>query len=99
MLVTFRCVHATIIRAECRTRPAGALHMICPDSDLDCDNVGCRGGGCQGKRPKLPLFRAHAVSAAKSLALFEATISEAKTAAGTTARVDGDLHRRQVVVA
>ena len=63
--------------------------MICPDSDLDCDNVGCRRGGCQGRRPKLPLFRAHAVSAAKSLALFEAAISEAKTAAGMTARVDG----------
>ena len=32
--------------------------MICPDSDLDCDNVGCRRGGCQGRRPKPPLFRA-----------------------------------------
>jgi hypothetical protein len=73
--------------------------MICPDSDLDCDNVGCRRGGCQGRRPKLPLFRAPAVSAAKSLALFEAAISETKTAAGMTARVDGDAHRRQLVVA
>jgi hypothetical protein len=73
--------------------------MICPDSDLDCDNVGCRRGGCQGRRPKLPLFRTHAVSAAKRLVLFEATLSGAKTAAGTTARVDGDAHRRQLVVA
>jgi hypothetical protein len=31
--------------------------MICPDSDLDCDNPGCRHGGCQGRRPNLPLFR------------------------------------------
>src|SRR6478735_8601158 len=99
MLVTFHRAHGTIIRAECRTRPAGALHMICPDSDLDCDNVGCRRGGCQGRRPKLPLFRAHAVSAAKSLALVEAAISEATTAAGMTARVDGDAHRPQLVVA
>ena len=73
--------------------------MICPDSDLDCDNVGCRRGGCQGRRPRLPLFRAHAVSAVKSLALFEAVISEAKTAAGMTARVDEDPDRRQLVVA
>src|SRR3954454_22446774 len=96
MLVTFHRVHATIIRAECRTRPAGALHMICPDSDLDCDNVGCRRGGCQGRRPKLPLFRAHAVSAAKSLALVEATISEAETVAGMTVRGVRDAHFHQI---
>ena len=71
--------------------------MICPDSDLDCDNVGCRRGGCQGRRPKLPLFRAPAVRAAKSMALFETTISESKTAAGMTARVDGDAHPQLVV--
>jgi len=71
--------------------------MICPDSDLECDNVGCRRGGCQGRRPKLPLFRAPAVGAAKSMALFEAAISEAKTAAGMTARVDGDAHPQLVV--
>lgn len=35
--------------------------MICPDTDLDCDNVGCRRGGCQGRRPQPPLFRALAV--------------------------------------
>ena len=30
--------------------------MICPDNELDCDNVGCRRGGCQGRRPKPPLL-------------------------------------------
>ena len=73
--------------------------MICPDSDLDCDNVGCRRGGCQGTRPKLPLFRPHAVSAAKSLVLFEDAVSETKTAGGLTAHVDKDAYRRQLVVA
>ena len=32
--------------------------MICPDTDFDCDNPGCRHGGCQGRRPHLPLLRA-----------------------------------------
>ena len=32
--------------------------MICPDTDCDCDNPGCRHGGCQGRRPQLPLLRA-----------------------------------------
>lgn len=32
--------------------------MICPDTDFDCDNPGCRHGGCQGRRPDLPLLRA-----------------------------------------
>lgn len=31
--------------------------MICPDTDYDCDNPGCRHGGCQGRRPTLPLLR------------------------------------------
>lgn len=26
--------------------------MICPGSDLDCDNPGCRHGGCQGRPPQ-----------------------------------------------
>jgi len=73
--------------------------VICPDSDLDCDNVGCRRGGCQGRRPKLPLFRAPAVSAAKRLVMFEAAISEAKTVAAMTAHVDEGADRRQLVVA
>ena len=34
--------------------------MNCPDSDLDCDNPGCRRGGCQGRMPELPLFAARA---------------------------------------
>jgi len=55
--------------------------MFCPDSDLDCDNPGCRHGGCQGRRPKLPLFRGHAVTAAKSLPLLETVMSEGAAAA------------------
>ena len=49
--------------------------MICPDSDLDCDNPGCRRGGCQGRRPNLPLFRSHDVTATKSLPLLDAAIT------------------------
>ena len=32
--------------------------MICPGTNVDCDNVGCRRGGCQGRLPELPLFQA-----------------------------------------
>jgi len=32
--------------------------MICPGTHIDCDNVGCRRGGCQGRLPELPLFQA-----------------------------------------
>jgi hypothetical protein len=38
--------------------------MICPDTDFDCDNPGCRHGGCQGRRPQLPLLRAIALTRA-----------------------------------
>jgi len=39
--------------------------MICPGTNTDCDNVGCRRGGCQGRLPELPLFQAiRATSAA-----------------------------------
>ena len=31
--------------------------MICPSTKADCDNPGCRRGGCQGRRPQLPLFQ------------------------------------------
>jgi len=31
--------------------------MFCPDTNHDCDNPGCRRGGCQGRRPDLPLLR------------------------------------------
>ena len=27
------------------------MNMTCPDSDIECDNPGCRRGGCQGRRP------------------------------------------------
>ena len=73
--------------------------MICPDSDLDCDNVGCRRGGCQGRRPKLPLFRAPAVSAAKRLVIFEAAICRGENCGRHDARVDEGADRRQLVVA
>jgi hypothetical protein len=32
--------------------------MICPGTTVDCDNPGCRRGGCQGRPPELPLFQA-----------------------------------------
>jgi len=32
--------------------------MICPANKVECDNPGCRHGGCQGRLPELPLFRA-----------------------------------------
>ena len=32
--------------------------MICPGTNVDCDNPGCRHGGCQGRLPELPLFQA-----------------------------------------
>jgi hypothetical protein len=32
--------------------------MICPGTSVDCDNPGCRRGGCQGRPPELPLFHA-----------------------------------------
>ncbi len=31
--------------------------MICPGTDVDCDNPGCRHGGCQGRPPRPPLFK------------------------------------------
>jgi hypothetical protein len=72
--------------------------MICPDSDLDCDNPGCRRGGCQGRRPNLPLFRAPAVNAAKTL-----TLLDVDTAAGTGVVVVADRAeegtRRRLVAA
>ena len=32
--------------------------MLCPGTNIDCDNPGCRRGGCQGRLPELPLFQA-----------------------------------------
>jgi hypothetical protein len=60
--------------------------MICPDSDLDCDNPGCRHGGCQGRRPNLPLFRARATGTAPTMRPFEAA-----TASGAVAITALDL--------
>ncbi len=62
--------------------------MICPDSDLDCDNPGCRRGGCQGRRPNLPLFRAKAVTAAKNLPLLEAVIANGTAATAKSDRAE-----------
>lgn len=31
--------------------------MMCPGTNTDCENPGCRHGGCQGRLPPLPLFR------------------------------------------
>ena len=35
--------------------------MICPGTRYDCDNPGCRHGGCQGRLPQLPLFQSAAI--------------------------------------
>jgi len=32
--------------------------MLCPGTHNQCDNPGCRHGGCQGRLPPLPLFQA-----------------------------------------
>ena len=47
--------------------------MLCPDTNFDCDNPGCRHGGCQGRRPILPLFKAIVSSAPAASAGFEPT--------------------------
>lgn len=59
--------------------------MICPDSDRDCDNPGCRHGGCQGRRPSLPLFRERLASLSNRLPLFEAAGSAATASIGAGA--------------
>jgi hypothetical protein len=41
--------------------------MLCPGTSNDCDNPGCRHGGCQGRKPELPLFRRPASNAAATL--------------------------------
>ncbi|HEX6441702.1 MAG TPA: hypothetical protein VF007_05900 [Stellaceae bacterium] len=40
--------------------------MICPSTTIDCDNPGCRHGGCQGRLPELPLFQAVRATELKS---------------------------------
>jgi hypothetical protein len=72
--------------------------MICPDNDLDCDNVGCRRGGCQGRRPKPPLLRTLCVGAVKALPLLEPEIAGGAVAPRAADRAD-QVARRQLVVA
>jgi len=36
--------------------------MLCPGSDMDCDNPGCRRGGCQGRAPERPLLKLMSVA-------------------------------------
>jgi hypothetical protein len=63
--------------------------MLCPDTDFDCDNPGCRHGGCQGRRPTLPLFKAVLSSAAATPATLEPTmIRAAKPAEPALQRTD-----------
>ena len=69
----------------------GELDMMCPDRDLDCDNPGCRRGGCQGRRPKLPLFRACDMTAARSLPRLEAAMAEATLMAAERIEEDARL--------
>lgn len=35
------------------------MNMTCPGTDIECDNPGCRRGGCQGRPPE----RKHIASA------------------------------------
>lgn len=70
--------------------------MICPDSNFDCDNPGCRRGGCQGRRPSLPLFRACA--AAASLPPLDAAMAgETMTVPLTAAEHSGERLRRPLL--
>ena len=63
--------------------------MLCPDTDFDCDNPGCRHGGCQGRRPTLPLFKAILSSVAAAPATLEpAMIRVAKPAELALQRTD-----------
>jgi hypothetical protein len=57
--------------------------MICPDTDFDCDNPGCRHGGCQGRRPDLPLLRAlSSVHSAPRPAIDQALLAATASSAG-----------------
>src|ERR1700676_3718495 len=51
------------------TASKGARAVICPGTDFDCDNPGCRHGGCQGRRPEHAVARTHAASRDVQLAL------------------------------
>ena len=73
--------------------------MICPDSDLDCDNPGCRHGGCQGRRPSLPLFRDRLASLSNRLPLFEAAGSAATASTGAEIHAERRDGRRELATA
>lgn len=77
--------------------------MICPDNDLDCDNVGCRRGGCQGRRPKPPLFRARstgmATTAGKDLPLLNAGVAGGASALQEVDRAAPGVPHRELVIA
>jgi hypothetical protein len=88
-----------ILGQEAYRAQEGAYEMICPDSDLDCDNPGCRRGGCQGRRPKLPLFRAYFISVAQSLPLLEPEIPGGTTALKTADRSEESAQRGRFVAA
>ena len=62
--------------------------MLCPDTDFDCDNPGCRHGGCQGRRPTLPLFKAILSSAAAAPATLDPAMIRAKPAELALQRTD-----------
>lgn len=36
--------------------------MLCPGTSFDCDNPGCRHGGCQGRAPERPLLKLMSVA-------------------------------------
>jgi hypothetical protein len=71
--------------------------MICPDSNYDCDNPGCRRGGCQRRRPALPLFRTPSAAPAPGLSLF-ATGMAAGASASQTAGLAKDAGGRLAAV-
>jgi hypothetical protein len=82
----------------------GEHKMICPDNDLDCDNVGCRRGGCQGRRPKPPLFRAGPAAMTRGgvtegLALLEPAFAGGATALQAADRAEPGIPRRELVAA
>ena len=65
--------------------------MICPDTDYDCDNPGCRHGGCQGRRPDLPLLRALSrAQAAPRPGIDQALLAATASSAGNDPKPKGN---------
>jgi hypothetical protein len=50
-------VSRALISAAMQRTTEGIAPMICPGTTVDCDNPGCRRGGCQGRPPAPPLFQ------------------------------------------